>query len=107
MGRRLNPNFEYVIKDGNVSHELQPTTCERDLGVYVDSNLTFSEHITTQTKKARRLCGLIMRTISYKSPDIMTPLFKSLIRPLMEYANIVWAPYLRKHIDELESVQRC
>ena len=36
----------------------------------------------------------------------MVPLFKSLIRPILEYGNAVWSPYLRKHIDHIESVQR-
>jgi len=29
-----------------------------------------------------------------------------MVRPRLEYANPVWAPYLRKHIDNIESVQR-
>ena len=36
----------------------------------------------------------------------MIPLFKSLICPILEYGNAVWSPYLRKHIDLIESVQR-
>ena len=36
----------------------------------------------------------------------MIPLFKSLVRPILEYANVVWSPHLRKHIDNIESVQR-
>ena len=36
----------------------------------------------------------------------MIPLFKSIIRPVLEYANVVWSPYYRKHIDQIESIQR-
>ena len=36
----------------------------------------------------------------------MVTLFKSLVRPILEYANAVWCPYKRKHINELERVQR-
>ena len=36
----------------------------------------------------------------------MIPLFKALIRPILEYGNAVWCPHLRKHIDHIESVQR-
>ena len=36
----------------------------------------------------------------------MVPLFKSLIRPILEYANAVWCPSLRKDIDDIEGVQR-
>ena len=36
----------------------------------------------------------------------MVLLFKALIRPILEYANCVWSPRLRKHIDLIESIQR-
>ena len=36
----------------------------------------------------------------------MVPLFKSLVRPILEYANSVWSNNLRKNIDSIERVQR-
>ena len=47
-----------------------------------------------------------MHTINYKSKTIMIPLFKSLVRPIIEYGNAVWCPHLRKHINLIEGVQR-
>ena len=47
-----------------------------------------------------------MRAISFKSEDILVPLFKALVRPILEYANVVWCPYKRKYIDQVERVQR-
>ena len=36
----------------------------------------------------------------------MLPLFKPMVRSLVEYGNAVWAPYLKKHIITIENVQR-
>ena len=36
----------------------------------------------------------------------MVPLFKSMIRPIVEYGNVVWAPHLKKDIIAIESIQR-
>ena len=36
----------------------------------------------------------------------MVPLFKSLVRPILEYGNAVWAPYKVKDKNLVESVQR-
>ena len=36
----------------------------------------------------------------------MLTLYKSLVRPILEYFSPVWSPFLRKDIDKLERVQR-
>ncbi len=33
-------------------------------------------------------------------------LFKSMVRPHLEYASVVWAPYFKKDIIAIENVQR-
>ena len=57
-------------------------------------------------KKANKLSGLLMRNITHKSKDIILPLYKSLIRSVLEYGSPVWNPYLRKHVNLIEGVQR-
>ena len=101
-----NPHYKYYIRDGDKIVELQETKCEKDLGVHVDNLLNFQEHIDTVTKKARATAGMIMRNITFKSPEIMIPLYKALIRPVIEYGNCVWYPHLKKDIETLERVQR-
>ena len=100
-----NPCNQYFIKDGSSLQELEVSTSEKDLGVHVDSLLNFDEHITTKVKKAKSMCGLLVHTITYKSRDIMIPLYKALVRPIIEYANPVWSPYSREHIDLIEDIQ--
>ena len=101
-----NPRYEYHIKDGNETRKLETTQEEKDLGVIVDENLTFEKHINETVKKCRQLCGLIMGTITYKTKEIMIPLFKALVRPILEYANSVWCPYKKKHIRSIEKIQK-
>ena len=49
---------------------------------------------------------MILKNITYKTSDILVPLFKEVIRPILEYANVIWSPHKRKHIDKLEQIQR-
>ena len=101
LGRK-NKSHKYVMKEGSDMQTLQTTEGEKDLGVIVDLDLNFEKHIVEKVKKANSISGLLMRTITYKTKDIMVPLFKTLIRPILEYANATWCPYLRKHIDMIE-----
>ena len=101
-----NPKYKYHIKQGDLITDLQETINEKDLGVFIDPFLSFDNHISYTIKRARRMAGMLIRTIKNKYPNIMTSLFKSLVRPILEYALAVWCPYKRKHIDEIEKVQR-
>ena len=47
------------------NHELEHVFEEKDLGIIVDSELTFAEHISSKVKKASTIVGLIRRSFTY------------------------------------------
>ena len=49
---------------------------------------------------------MIRRNITYKEKRLIVPLYKSIVRPHLEYCMHAWSPYLRKDIDMLEKIQR-
>ena len=59
-------------------------------------DLKFEQHINEIVKKANKTAGMIGQYIQYKNKEFMVPLFKSLVRPILEYGNVVCAPCLRK-----------
>jgi hypothetical protein len=85
---------------------LGKSSLERDLGVYVDNDLKFSQHIETQVNKANKLLGLIRRSYEYLDGESMKMLFVALVRPHLEFGNVVWSPRLEKDKHLVESVQR-
>ena len=50
---------------------LATTTSEKDLGVYVDTELTFEKHIETVVNQAYRMLGLIRRSYTYLDSQSM------------------------------------
>ena len=103
---RNNPKFDYTIREGDVNVPLKETICEKDLGINVDTLLDFNSHISEIVKKARGVSFMILRNFMYKDSEILVPLFKSLVRPHLEYSNSVWSPYKKKDVDKIEKVQR-
>ena len=85
---------------------LERTDTEKDLGVILDTKLTFEEHMWTKVKKANSIMGIIRRSFTYLDENCFLHLYKSLVRPHLEYGNQAWCPHLRKHIDSIENVQR-
>ena len=101
-----HPDFEYHMKDGNEEVKLLKSFCEKDLGVYVDSELNFEYHITKIAKKGNQMAGLLWRTFQYIDEDMFKTLYKTMIRSHLEYAAPIWSPYTWKLAEELEKVQR-
>ena len=104
VGAREDPGREYTMKDGQI--KLRAVDKEKDIGVTIDNQLKFREHMNDKVQKANRLLGLIWRSFEYKDQKMMLLLYKSLIRPNLEYANQAWAPYKKKDIETLENIQR-
>ena len=57
---------------------LATTTSEKDLGVYVDAELTFEKHIETVVNQANRMRGLIRRSYTYLDSQSLLKLCTSL-----------------------------
>lgn len=103
---RSNPNWNYSMKDNVSEISIENITNEKDLGVVFDNDLSFDTHIAQKVKKANQMLGLIKRTFTCLNKDIFLPLYKSLIRPQLEYATTIWYPRFRKDIISIENVQR-
>ena len=51
------------------------------------------------------MVGLIRRSFSYLSPYVFKKLYLALVRPHLEYAQVVWSPQSKKMISMIENVQ--
>ena len=97
-----NPNSRYTL----CNKEIKTTTNEPDLGVIVDSSMKFSEHCNAIARSANATLGMIKRNIVSRNKNIITKIYKALVRPKLDYCVQGWRPYLRKDINQLEKVQR-
>lgn len=96
------PATEYTLNDVilNVSNS------EKDLGVWIDNRLDFDRHIVTKVQKANGIIALVRKCFSKITLETFNTIYKSIIRPHLEYCNQVWHPYMRKHVNLIENVQR-
>jgi hypothetical protein len=79
---------------------------EKDIRVVIDNKLTFNQHISEKINKANSITGVLRRTMEHMDCTTLKLLYTALVRPHLEYANQVWCPYLKKHIEAIENVQR-
>jgi hypothetical protein len=103
MQREKEPNAQKYKLLGN---EIERVSEEKDIGVTIDEELTFEKHAQEKSKKANSTFAAIRRSFKYLKVDTFLPLYKSMVRSHLDYANSVWAPYKKGIIDQIESVQK-
>ena len=85
--------------------ELQSVPEETDLGIIVSNDLKPSKQCVSAVKKANMTLGMIKRHIVSRDKKTIIRLYKSLVRPKLEYCIQSWNPSLIKDIELLEQVQ--
>ncbi|XP_043246619.1 uncharacterized protein LOC122394102 [Amphibalanus amphitrite] len=64
-------------------------TEEKDLGVIVDAELKFRRQAAAAVNKASRVMAVIRRSFSLLDKMTLPILFKTLVRPLLEYVRVI------------------
>ena len=105
---RTRIQTQYILN----SNTLPATENEKDLGVTVTLNLKRSENIQKckGNRKANRMMGWITRNLITKDIRTMVTVYKTIIRPHLEYCVQLWNPDACqgnwKIIRDIEKVQR-
>ena len=101
-----NPKIEYIL-DGV---KLETSEQEKDLGVVTSSSFLWNDHIKTSISKANKMICWIARNLIIREKVVMLNIYKSLIRPHLEYCVQLWNPNAAhgswQIILQLEAVQR-
>ena len=87
-------------------HSLEKVNSEKDLGVTIDDKLNFKLHISEKISKANSMLFLIKNYFQFLDADMFKLLYKSLVRPHLEYASPVWSPTTKEDIKRIEGIQR-
>ena len=75
----------------------------KDLGILTDCSLSWNSHTDMITAKANRMLGLIKRTCKdLKDTATLKTLFCSLVRSNLEYCSVVWSPFTKRNIDNID-----
>ena len=69
---------------------------EKDLGIVIDDKLKLQHNINLRTMKANQRLGMIKRSLNCMDKEIFSALFKSIVRPFLEYGSNVWSVIYKK-----------
>ena len=86
-------------------HKLDISSSFTQLGISVSSNLTWKPHIISIAKHASQKLGFLSRARGYFSPSQLLTIYKSQIRPSLEYCSHVWGGAPKSSLHLLDRVQ--
>jgi hypothetical protein len=89
-----NTRTEYRM-DGTILEDIKE---ERDLGIIIQNDLKCAKHCAKVVKQANRTLGMTKRSFTYLNQQTVVILYKSLVRPHLEYCVQAWRPHLQKDI---------
>ena len=94
--------YPYELLSTGLEHVLE----EKDLGIITDSELTFESHIEAKLGRAKQMLGLIMRSFTCCTAEIVIPLYKAFMRQHLEFGVAVWGGFIkRRQLHAIEKVQ--
>ena len=105
--RKQHQDFPPVFMNG---HKLDISSSFTQLGLSISSNLTWKPHINSIAKHASQKLGFLSRARGYFSPSQLPTIYKSQIRPSLEYRPHVLgvAPTSSLHLlDRVQSKAIC
>ena len=94
--------FPYTIG----GQQLQYVTHHPYLVIELADNLSWGPHLDKMIPKAQRTQNLLRRNLSDCSQNTKDVAYKTLVRPVLEYASTSWDSYRANHIHRVENVQQ-
>ena len=82
------PSVLFNIKNDNETFERKIHT--KFLGVYVDENLNWKDHVNLFANKVSKSIGIITKARFYLSTPSLRTLYLALLYPYLQYGTIVW-----------------
>jgi hypothetical protein len=101
-----NIKMKYTLSGYGTSEILEETTSERDLGIQIDNKLKFEDQTIKAVGKANGMISMLKRTFVSRDIKIWSKLYKTYIRPQLEFAISAWNPYRQMDIVKMEKVQK-
>ena len=92
-----------VKMDGSV---LEEKSCFKILGLTFSFKLDWGSYIISFAKTASQKIGALICSMKFLSPEVALYLYKSTIRPCMEYCCHVWAGAPSCYLGLLDKLQK-
>ena len=76
------------------------------LGVLLDENISWKQHLNELSKKLARICGMFFKIRNFVPLNTLLCLYNALFLSFMQYGIIVWGSTRITHVDPIFKLQK-
>ena len=110
-GKTQLVSFDWSNNNGSIDAKMGGSILEEKssfkmMGLTFSSKLDWGSYIISIAKTASKKIGALIRSMKFLSPEVALYLYKSTIRPCMEYCCHVWAGAPSCYLDLLDKLQK-
>ena len=98
------PSYLPTLKTNN--HDIERVNTMKLLGVLLDDNLSWKEHIKYLENKIAKNIGLMCRAKPFLNKESLLALYYSYIHSYLNYANLAWGSTYLTNLKKLRSQQK-
>ena len=101
-----SPNLTHSIPSFYINNSvIESKPLIKDLGIYISKNLKWASHINYICRNASFCSYQLMKCLKTKNIFTLIQLYKTYVRPKIEFNSSVWSPWFSGDIDRIESIQ--
>jgi len=97
----VSKNFDVSVNND----KLELVNKFKYLGVWIDENISWSDHIDAMCKKVSQRLGILKRVRPYINLETSKKLYNALILPLLEFNCVVWSNTTETNLNRVQKLQ--
>ena len=100
--RKLNTLEEFTLT--SKEKELDRVNSYKYLGVIINENLSWTDHVDYIKNKVSQRLGVLQRITHLLPRDTRELFVKAMVLPILDYADVTWGGQVQHHTDEQDPI---
>ena len=98
--------YDYNYMAPECCEPIYPSNEVKDLGVFIDTDISYKAHVNEICKKVKKWIGWILRSFKCRKLKFIKHIWKMYIMPIIDYCSQLWAPRNGGLLTKLEKLQK-
>ena len=104
LGRNSDLKLDYTYIAPGHTQVISDNSNVRDLGVIINSEGNYNDHISKIYSKVTQRAGILLRTIENRSLPHMRFIWRTYLKPIIDYSSQLYSPWSGGSLVRLESL---